>query len=298
MASITVMLMIIPIIAITILTAQITNEIDLSTSTTPRELLFRCPSLIAAEYEVTVLNSVSALIAGCAYITYSSSILIQQSYLMWFGSKEERGQDCYNPSFISYTTKLSLSKHKKIHMLQRATNKISITVPIENYKLQNILYSNFNEYASHIYFSSNLKTINSLDLEYFRYNCLTKDLVLYKDTIEGLMYLRLYQDDYNKTGTPDYKCALYEAINGNRTSFRFAISPNTTCKGLIDVLYPPRDMLFSDSNPGAVLLSFNRKNVDNVDYERYRRQALPYKIDGNGGNGSVTNTTTTNINKN
>ncbi|KAE9543367.1 hypothetical protein AGLY_002167 [Aphis glycines] len=236
MASITVMLMIIPIIAITILTAQITNEIDLSTSTSitaPRELLFRCPSLIAAEYEVTVLNSVSALIAGCAYITYSSSILIQQSYLMWFGSKEERGQDCYNPN-----------------------------------------------------------------LEYFRYNCLTKDLVLYKDTIEGLMYLRLYQDDYNKTGTPDYKCALYEAINGNRTSFRFAISPNTTCKGLIDVLYPPRDMLFSDSNPGAVLLSFNRKNVDNVDYERYRRQALPYKIDGNGGNGSVTNTTTTNINKN
>ncbi|XP_050061707.1 uncharacterized protein LOC126551716 [Aphis gossypii] len=192
MASITVMLMIIPIVAITILTAQITNEIDLSTLTSitaPRELLFRCPSLIAAEYEVTVLNSVSALIAGCAYITYSSSILIQQSYLMWFGSKEERGQDCYNPN-----------------------------------------------------------------LEYYRFNCLTKDLVLYKDTIEGLMYLRLYQDDYNKTGTPDYKCALYETINGNRTSFRFAISPNTTCNGLIDVLYPPRYVVFRFQPWGLVVI--------------------------------------------
>jgi len=66
-----------------------------------------------------------------------------------------------------------------------------------------------------------------LDLEYFRYNCLTKDLVLYKDTIEGLMYLRLYQDDYNKTGTPDYKCAvsiLYlNLLFNHNQSFRFHI---------------------------------------------------------------------------
>ncbi|XP_050063195.1 uncharacterized protein LOC126552523 [Aphis gossypii] len=212
--------------------AHISNESCIEMYYSPRELLFRCPSLRAAEYEVTVLNSVSALIAGCAYITYSSSILIQQSYLMWFGSKEEKGQDCYNPN-----------------------------------------------------------------LEYFRYNCLTKDLVLNKDTIEGLMYLRLYADDYNKTGTPDYKCALYETINGNRTHFRFAISPNKTCKGLIDVLYPPRDMLFSDSNPGAVLLSFNSKNFE-PRLRKVSTTCLTLKYDGNGGNGSVTNTTTTNITKN
>ncbi|CAH1733036.1 unnamed protein product [Aphis gossypii] len=83
-----------------------TNNHYLLGITAPRELLFRCPSLRAAEYEVTVLNSVSALIAGCAYITYSSSILIQQSYLMWFGSKEEKGQDCYNPNLEYFRYKL------------------------------------------------------------------------------------------------------------------------------------------------------------------------------------------------
>lgn len=66
-------------------------------ATAPRELLYRCPSVIAAEYEVTVLNSVSALIAGCAFILYSSGIFIQQTYSIYFGSKEK----CYESSAYS-----------------------------------------------------------------------------------------------------------------------------------------------------------------------------------------------------
>ncbi|KAE9528506.1 hypothetical protein AGLY_012077 [Aphis glycines] len=118
-------------------------------------------------------------------------------------------------------------------------------------------------------------------MDYFHFNCLAKELEQSKDTSKGLMYLRLYNDDFNKTLKPDYKCALFEAVNGNLNSFRIAVSENISCNGLFDVLYPPQ--MIPESNKGSMLLLFKRKQVD---LERKRRDASSSIIDGDDGHGN------------
>ncbi|KAF0752242.1 Uncharacterized protein FWK35_00034196 [Aphis craccivora] len=139
---------------------------------------------------------------------------------------------------------------------------------------------------------------HDLRMSYYSFSCLTKNLVLTKDRYEGLMLLRIREEDYNESGTSDYKCALYEGLSANRSSFRFAISQNASCTGLLDVLYPPPNMMFTEFNKEATLITFNSKqaNVDNN--VRKRRHGLSDIIGGNRGHGSVmflqsTNTSTT-----
>ncbi|KAE9524198.1 hypothetical protein AGLY_015443 [Aphis glycines] len=128
---------------------------------------------------------------------------------------------------------------------------------------------------------------HDLRMKYYSFSCLTKNLVLTKDRYEGLMLLRIYEDDYNKTGTPAYKCALYEELSANRSSFRFAISQNASCKGLLDVLSPPPNTMFTEFNTGATLITFNSKQANAVNNVRKRRHALSDIIGGDRGHGSV-----------
>ncbi|XP_050063826.1 uncharacterized protein LOC126552844 isoform X1 [Aphis gossypii] len=160
-----------------------------------------CPPLESAEYQVTVMSSISLVINGCAYINYNSSNVMRQSYSLWFDRVQHGGQCSRDQA-------------------------------------------------------------HNLGMEHLSFYCLKKSPVLPENTNKGRMYLRLYDETSNKTGKPYQKCAMYETVNGDATTFKIAISGHTSCDGLLHMLSPSLLQMIPQFNKGSVLLLFNKTKLD------------------------------------
>ncbi|XP_060845471.1 uncharacterized protein LOC132925062 [Rhopalosiphum padi] len=101
-------------------------------------------------------------------------------------------------------------------------------------------------------------------MEYFNFYCMGKLPSPTEDTKEGRMrYIRLYDADANKAGNSDHRCALYKTGIENATTFRMAVSENTSCDGLLNILSRPK-MKIPEYNKGSMLLLFNKTRLNTL----------------------------------
>ncbi|KAL5238884.1 hypothetical protein ACI65C_006294 [Semiaphis heraclei] len=101
---------------------------------------------------------------------------------------------------------------------------------------------------------------NYIDMEHYHFNCLIKPPSSLDDFNKRYTSVSLYpvitshQKDAHKIHS---KCAMYDVIKGDATMFRMAISGNSSCAGLLDLLTYPNLMNLNHEGE-YMLLRFNR----------------------------------------
>uniref|UniRef100_A0A2S2PBU0 Uncharacterized protein n=1 Tax=Schizaphis graminum TaxID=13262 RepID=A0A2S2PBU0_SCHGA len=131
-----------------------------------------------------------------------------------------------------------------------------------NYSLNSVSQQSLRMWFGSVVYSS--QSCHYQGKENFNFYCTGKLPSSTEDTKEGRMrYIRLYDADANKVGNPDHRCALYKTGIENATTFRMAVSGNTSCDGLLNILSRPK-MKISDYNKGSMLLLFNKTRLNTL----------------------------------
>ncbi|CAI6372357.1 unnamed protein product [Macrosiphum euphorbiae] len=100
---------------------------------------------------------------------------------------------------------------------------------------------------------------NYTDMEHYHFNCLIRpsassSLDYLDDFNKKLTSVRLYptinsyQKNTCKVKSTKAKCAMYNVIKSNSTIFRMAISQNSSCVGLLDLLTLPKPINPNDKD--------------------------------------------------
>ncbi|XP_026819853.1 uncharacterized protein LOC113558560 [Rhopalosiphum maidis] len=186
------------------------------------------------------------------------------------------------------------------------TTMISLSLKIGgcayiNYNSSDIIKQSFNLWFNGV--QNYVQSCRDQGMEHFNLYCLTKSLWLPDDANKGPTYIKLYDEAFYKGGRLDYRCALYETVDGNASAVRLAVSGNTSCHGLLHMLSHssliPKNI--PEFNEGSMLLIFNKTKLGGpitsqpID-KQYEKPAVQVsdKRDGDGKRGSVMSIDSTN----
>lgn len=101
---------------------------------------------------------------------------------------------------------------------------------------------------------------NYINMEHYHFNCLIKPPSSFDDYNKRHTSVSLYQvitSHQTEARKVHSKCAMYNVIKGNDTMFRMAISGNSSCTGLLDLLTHPKPIYPNDKD-GYMFLRFNK----------------------------------------